>query len=136
MSIGVDDESVPRYMHTDIYEAVRKEGNNLIHMIKEPLVGVVRSRTATSAGMRKVPFGEVYDNTPRDMVELGKILWSDYGISVDELKAVNRHHQEHFVDIIQDNLRGQCTEGHSCKNSTRARLEELLEYATGEKVWT
>lgn len=35
--------------------------------------------------------------------------------------------QEHMTGIAEDNLRGQCTKGHSCKRSSKVLLKKLLE---------
>jgi hypothetical protein len=52
-----------------------------------------------------------------------------FNVSVSKTIQANRYMQQHVAAIAADNLRGQCTHGHSCKNSTREALEELLRAA-------
>ncbi len=46
-----------------------------------------------------------------------------FGIDPYEAKNAANFLMENFVNTVRDNLKGQCTQGHSCKKSS---LEKLL----------
>lgn len=143
ISVGQEDKTVPRFMHHQLYQelSVNKTratcGNDTcLHMMEKPILGAIRSRTATSAGMRNVKLMgiEEEDETsvhavPIHSRQLIYALGRGFHVSVLDVVKVNRYLQDHVYAIAEDNLRGQCTHGHSCKNSTREALEELLHAA-------
>jgi len=109
-------------------------------MVDHPKMSALRSRTPTSAGMKGVVTGR--NNKPRAHVIMEekardplvrKSMWHvlTHYFAVDEAVAteVNQYLASHFVDIVEDNLRGQCTRGHSCKMSTKEELQRLLDLA-------
>lgn len=55
------------------------------------------------------------------------LLRKDFHCRLDDVVRANMHLQAHAVDIAADNFRGQCTKGHSCKNSTKEALLSLIE---------
>ncbi len=59
-------------------------------------------------------------------------LQQGFHVGIDKMKQVNGYMQSHVVEIAADNLLGQCTHGHSCKNSTREALEELVRTAKND----
>lgn len=86
----------------------------------------LRSRTATSAGMSRVEAtskDKMYDNQT-------ETLWSfvtrDFGILQEDAKATSRYIKSNLPSILEDNLKGQCTFGHSCKDSSKEKLTSLL----------
>jgi hypothetical protein len=86
----------------------------------------LRSRTITSAGMSRVdatPEGMRYENqTDR----FWKIVERDFGISRQAAETTSQYLKENLSPIILDNLKGQCTFGHSCKESSRDKLLSIL----------
>jgi hypothetical protein len=77
---------------------------------------VIRARTPTSTGMGKVLVSnhEMSKEAKKTMDRL-TVLQVDYNISRDGLQWLNKYMEEHVVDISTENLKGQCTKGHSCK---------------------
>ena len=59
------------------------------------------------------------------------VLWA----GIEEFMHITRAESEqtkiyleqHLAQIAADNLKGQCTKGHSCKNSTRVLLEKIAQ---------
>ena len=49
---------------------------------------------------------------------------------MDKVSDANRYLQDHTVEIVRDNLKGQCTKGHSCKTTTKEALHNLLKSQT------
>ena len=52
-----------------------------------------------------------------------------FGIDADDVRRANRFIQENIVGIARDNIKGQCTPGHSCKLSSKELLQRLTEEA-------
>jgi hypothetical protein len=143
VSVGQNESSLPRFMHHELYSELRIDkkratcnGEKCLHMIDKPLLGAMRSRTATSAGMRDVTIGQdeyikriEKHAVPLSSKHLVDALEKGFNVSVLKTIQANRYMQQHVAAIAADNLQGQCTHGHSCKNSTRDALEELLRAA-------
>jgi hypothetical protein len=88
----------------------------LVILDKSRDIGVVRSRTATSAGMSQVTVSE--EQLSKDAGKLMARLQSlqdDFDIPRDSLKGLNVYIQGHLSEIARENLLGQCTQGRSCK---------------------
>eukprot|EP00961_Rhodomonas_salina_P276283 3732165-Rhodomonas_salina.1 len=49
-----------------------------------------------------------------------------FGLRPTEVSAANRHMQANFAAIAEDNLKGQCTPGHSCKTKSRESLSRII----------
>ncbi len=145
MSVHQDESSIPRFMHHELYQqlTLNKEhatcgSDTCLHMVENPVLGALRSRTATSAGMRNVKMNIVdkeelsRHTVPIDNKHLIRVLQQGFHVGIDKMKQVNGYMQSHVVEIAADNLLGQCTHGHSCKNSTREALEELVRTAKND----
>jgi hypothetical protein len=97
------------------------DDGSCFHLVTVGLAAV-RSRTPTSAGM----LGVNPDSTQREYVRkdpnLTKVMWkslgSEFRISNEKLVETNTYFADHIYDIAQENARGQCTAGHSCKVRT------------------
>lgn len=145
VSVGQDDKDIPRFMHHELYQELKDKTKrascggghhaSCLHMMEKPILSVIRSRTATSAGMRNVKMMNTDDvvaskhAVPIQSSQLIKALQHGFHVSVLDVVKVNRYMQDNVVAIAEDNLRGQCTHGHSCKNSTRKALEDLISAA-------
>lgn len=102
--------------------------------------GAVRARTVTSAGMDRVLTGdEETDGTHalkaarRDAVarqsfqqqEMWDVVSATYSVSAQNAEFARTLIVGRARFIAAENLRGQCTPGHSCKNRTREILEKI-----------
>ncbi|KAL7547655.1 hypothetical protein ACHAWF_010945 [Thalassiosira exigua] len=104
---------------------------------KSGIFPAVRSRTPTSAGMK----GVVPDINQVMMVKrapkLTEMLWKsmkkEFHISNDHLQGTTHYFAEHIYDISEENARGQCTVGHSCKASSKDLLQQYVDLK-GEMV--
>ena len=98
------------------------DDGSCFHMVNAYYFASVRSRTPTSAGM----LGIAPDDTQIMLVKKQPILtyamWvlmvREFGISNRSLINTNDYFAKHVYDIAEENARGQCTQGHSCKVST------------------
>lgn len=97
----------------------------------------LRARTPTSAGMDHVFIAEHTENHfPMQRLQHSKWknsqddLWKSlpalFGVYAADLWRVRAGFAENLPSIVKDALDGQCTKGHSCKNGSRAVLEQLL----------
>jgi hypothetical protein len=53
-------------------------------------------------------------------------LKENFHIQIEDLIAMNQYVSEHLKELAEDNLKGQCTQGHSCKGSSKEQLQKLL----------
>mmetsp|Transcript_438 Transcript_438/g.991 ORF Transcript_438/g.991 Transcript_438/m.991 type:complete len:345 (-) Transcript_438:19-1053(-) len=88
----------------------------------------LRSRTITSAGMSRIqnPPGasqKIKNRTER----MWGLVQREFNIVPQQAISVSQYMKDHLAGIVADNLKGQCTPGHSCKNSSKVKLEEVLE---------
>lgn len=100
----------------------------------------LRARTPTSAGMLNILWGN-HSHKPdvKNKYAAGaskqkayqEQLWAVvsplFGFTPDKARQVHKYLEQHMQAIAEDNLRGQCTEGHSCKNTSQQLLQEILE---------
>jgi hypothetical protein len=102
----------------------------------------IRARTITSAGMNDL-FLEDSRGTAGKLKGMLKALqksswrqtqndlWERLpqtcGLDAAAIWNVRAYLKEHETGIASDNLKGQCTKGHSCKEGSKAALKKLLE---------
>ena len=109
---------------------------------KRLIPNAIRGRTPTSAGMQFVLGGKhtsymsdeametlgLEDNNYHDMQGM---MWTSvqkrFSITKESIAQMRTFLTEHMHGVAQDNLVGQCTKGHSCKNSSQVLLQQLLE---------
>jgi len=118
-------EHMPRYVrrddtrHSDIIPLIEEKGGcglqekkDCVWSVKDPRYGAVRSRTLTSTAMKDV---NPHRNGGGASAEYWKLMNDEFGVSVEGARAANRFVNENSMEIARDNEKGQCTEGHSCK---------------------
>ncbi|KAL7531588.1 hypothetical protein ACHAXR_008698 [Thalassiosira sp. AJA248-18] len=145
-SLGVDRLRHDRIVRT-IEPCKKKKKNDTevkcMSRLTELVPGAVRARTTTSAGMSNVVTGQKdFDksNALKSGTKNKKLiqqyfqqekLWK--GLSL--LFSVSRHEAiyarsvivQRMNEIAEDNLRGQCSAGHSCKDGTQSVLKRMAE---------
>ena len=91
----------------------------------------IRSRTPTSAGMMGVNPDENQLKMILHNKNLKKIMWremhEDFLLKDDDLRKTNSYFAKHVYEIAEENARGQCTNGHSCKTSSKDRLQQFTD---------
>ena len=82
-------------------------------------IAAIRSRTPTSAGMLGVNPDSTQREYTRNSPDITNVMWSsmkkEFHISDRQLVETNLYFADHIYDIAEENARGQCTNGHSCK---------------------
>eukprot|EP00980_Cylindrotheca_fusiformis_P013845 scaffold3596_cov126-Cylindrotheca_fusiformis.AAC.3 len=101
----------------------------------------LRARTPSSAGMRNIlwPVASLnpsaagerrYRQVAASQKAAQAKLWkaSDFFFDFDEPTArkIHGYLETHMKQIAQDNLKGQCTHGHSCKDDSRLLLQSIV----------
>lgn len=145
-AVGVKERQVPRFMHHQLVNELRYMRDDIdcggvnntkcLQMVGNPALGAIRSRTSTSAGMRGVLTNEeaferrIDGAVGNNATLLSVLLFKEFHCQLDKVSDANRYLREHTVEIVQDNLKGQCTKGHSCKTTTKEALHDLLKSHT------
>lgn len=140
VSVGVEEMSIPRFAHQLLYANLHSHNNRpscgssvdkCLNLLNEPMMGAIRSRTLTSAGMRGV-VAEETEFTAHLVHDVGndpsvwELLNENFHVTLESTVKTNQYLQNHVEQVVENNLSGQCTPGHSCKNSTKEALEKLL----------
>lgn len=149
---------VPFYDHDKLYNNVRNsmscysdEGTNYddkrevddeiekrgpcLELVEDFLFCAIRSRTWTSAGMYKIDL--VVNDGNRKQGELTEKLWavSEYAFGVTKSKV--QETQDFLIRnkkrIAEENLAGQCSTGHSCKDSAKEKLKQIVDSENKER---
>ena len=162
-AMGTREENVPRYTHDKIYYQIAILHNNnssnnttmtkphdihdcglypsskCVTLVDRPKVAAFRSRVMTSAGMHNIEtHGTPGIKTDDHYVENTSRLWEykieeTFGIQTLKVKEVADYLAANYLTTIQDNLKGQCTHGHSCKLSTMEKLQMTIDVLQEEK---
>ena len=97
----------------------------------------IRSRTWTSAGMYNIDILEKNIIHGIDQKELTKKLWalskSNFGIDKTKVKETQNYLIKNKKMIAYENLLGQCTNGHSCKDKAKEELNSIIAELDGEE---
>ncbi len=98
----------------------------------------LRARTPTSAGMLNVLLGKRvkvdgrYVKGAKKQETVQSQLWSvatpRFGFSPEQGSRLRAYLKEHLRSIAADNLRGQCSAGHSCKESSKVLLQAIVDH--------
>eukprot|EP00536_Pseudo-nitzschia_multiseries_P002629 jgi/Psemu1/235905/estExt_Genewise1.C_350083 len=147
---------VPQYDHDKLYKNVRNslacysesdasdtsiaEGTDkmagwgrCLELVEVFLFCAIRSRTLTSAGMQKVPLGA--DNVPpgdssKRQREFVLTLWelseTKFGVTHETVKDTQSFLHHNKKRIAHENLLGQCSLGHSCKDTAKEELRQII----------
>jgi Putative rhamnosyl transferase len=101
-----------------------------------PMPLALRARTPTSAGMDGVASAtSILSDMWRDaQPKMWQAIPTVFGISEDDLTATRLALETDLPAIIQDAISGQCTKGHSCKESSLHILQSILNATTQQKL--
>ncbi len=99
-----------------------------LELIEDFLFCAIRSRTWTSAGMDKIDLpgsdGGFQDKEFTD--RLWAIATRTFGVTETNVKDTQKFLIRNKKAIAQENLLGQCSTGHSCKDSAKAKLMDII----------
>ena len=98
-----------------------------LQFIETFLFEAIRSRTPTSAGMLQIQPKQIYDTTYIHYMFWNVLYSSFMGVTRTNMRYIQEYFNTHIIDIARDNLLGQCTTGHSCKESAKLELQQLIQ---------
>lgn len=97
----------------------------------------LRARTPTSAGMlnvllgQKVKMDRKYVAGARKQEIMQQQLWEAttprFGLAPEHGSRLRSYLKAHLQSIAADNLRGQCSTGHSCKETSKILLQAIVD---------
>jgi len=108
-----------------------------LELVEDFIFCAIRSRTWTSAGMSNI--GLVEKNILRgiDQKEFTDKLWTlskdKFGVNKTKVIETQNFLIKKKKMIAYENLLGQCTSGHSCKDRAKEELKRIVEQEDGEK---
>lgn len=151
-AVGTEESDVPHYEHTKIWgeilmkpDAMRKRDNDpgcgftkssdCLWVVDEPEFSAFRTRSLTSAGMFNIEASGVpsWGNKREQLASFSKKLWKNrlitamFGITPEKAKEAADFMGSNYIDTVRDNIRGQCTHGHSCKISSVEKLARTID---------
>jgi hypothetical protein len=124
-----------KLMHTRMCKKEKKILSNCRSFVPMTM-GALRARTPTSAGMLNLVYNGTsmnrkYIRGATKQMEFQGQLWNAvrkiFGFTKQDAKSVNEYLNSHIKMIAEENLLGQCTKGHSCKNSSHILLKAIME---------
>lgn len=97
----------------------------------------IRSRTPTSAGMKGVSITYRNEIDEEDLPWV-MAFWNDtmktFSLDENKIRRLRREMQSTLPNILDDAIEGQCTKGHSCKNTSTQVLQELLQTSLASRT--
>lgn len=136
--LQVTRNDMPKGAHSQLHKATPFCNDEIkSHCIRhstELQPAALRARTPTSAGMLNVVIGNqgknlLYSPAESD-ADVQNEIWTGvrttFGIEQEKVQITRRSLNQHLRRIVSDNLKGQCTKGHSCKKNSKHALKELL----------
>lgn len=134
----VNREDLPKGTHHLLHKVTDVCKHHLddhcLRRFEDLMPGAIRVRTPTSAGMGNVLVGnhgqrKIYNKFEKQ-VNLQSEMWTGvknvFCISTVNAKIVRDYIKVHLQAIAADNLKGQCTKGHSCKVSSIGILKLII----------
>ena len=125
--VGTSESNVPVFAHHELIPRIANlppeqmcsvsSESPCLDFVQKHSFEAIRSRTPTSAGMLAV-LVETPELDPGDAwleYALWDVLHDSFGLSRVQIIWMQSYLTQHLQQIGQDNLRGQCTTGHSCK---------------------
>lgn len=131
-------EDLPRGTHQNLHKVVVSCKNfandHCLRRFDELKPGAIRARTPTSAGMSNVIVGKHGQRKLYRLAEaqasLQAKIWMGvetiFSVSTQNVKEVRKYLTDHLKVIAADNLKGQCTKGHSCKSTSKDILKAIM----------
>jgi hypothetical protein len=101
--------------------------------VDDPRVSAFRSRTMTSAGMHNIETkGAPTLESDEEYTLFSDKLWEHtiedhFGIQTEQAKEAAKFMTANYLSTVRDNLKGQCTHGHSCKVSSMEKLQRTID---------
>lgn len=94
--------------------------------------GAIRVRSPTSSGMSNVLSvpKSIEDKWGKYQDKFWKTIPTTFSIEKSDADYMNEYLSKNIRFIAEDNLKGQCTKGHSCKQESKEKLKQIIEIVT------
>jgi hypothetical protein len=144
-NVGVESKDVPVHSHDLLYANLVNStacygakggaskssssssiGGSCLNLVQELAFCAVRSRTWTSAGMQNVPLEQKYLLKSEMVGKLWQLLEERFSINRTMAEETQAYLIQHERQIAYENLLGQCTTGHSCKDQAKQDLQQYI----------
>lgn len=96
-------------------------------LVEDLLFCALRSRTWTSAGMKDIDFNPAYPPSRELTDKLWMLLEGRFNIDKTKVTETLQYFTDHRREIAYENMLGQCTQGHSCKEKAKEELKGIME---------
>jgi hypothetical protein len=142
-NIGVDPAHVPFHSHDTLYRKTRQSSacypttvsKNHTHptsaacldLVEDIYFCALRSRTMTSAGMLNVGNIPAFRMNENVNDRLWQLLKERFNISQRRVQQTQEFLIQHRKAIAYENILGQCTKGHSCKDQAKVELQRIVD---------
>ena len=128
-----------QFLHKVLPECSEDRHHECLKRFKELAPGAIRARTPTSAGMANVISDgkkqSVYKGA-EPQARMQHAMWDGaqdiFHIDIQDAIFTRNYLLSHEAGIAADNLKGQCTKGHSCKHGAKKLLKSILEHAVAD----
>merc|ERR1712226_704093 len=97
------------------------------------------ARTPTSAGMKHVlgtgsdtPYQNTFESH-EGQLEAWHLIQREFSVARSAVVKLKQGFENNIENILHEALLGQCSKGHSCKDSSKKKLGKLLEQAQTSK---
>lgn len=143
--LDVRRDDMPKGAHSLLHRSVpfcsETVSRFCIRRTRELIPTAIRARTPTSAGMDNVVVpgaGEGRKDKKNNLMyapseaaatfqdEIWRGVGHAFSTEKDMVAKTRTSLMEHLPEIVRDNLKGQCTKGHSCKPTSKNVLKHLL----------
>ena len=117
----------------DIHDCGLYPSSQCAVFVDDPRVGAFRSRAMTSAGMHNIETKGAPSLEPEEEYKrFANKLWEraiedNFGIDTERAKEAAKFMTANYLGTVRDNLKGQCTHGHSCKVSSLEKLQRTID---------
>jgi hypothetical protein len=137
--LGASRDDLPRGTHQYLHKILPPCSSDTPSLCLERFSlkpGAIRARTPTSAGM-----AHLVEETNRrkymrssSQSQLQDKIWDGaepiFGIDRQQIISTKHYLTQHLGAIAADNLKGQCTKGHSCKQEAKTMLKRIVNRST------
>jgi hypothetical protein len=109
------------------HTTINKDKNQTcLELVDELLFCAIRSRSLTSAGMMRIDLEQELIPSEELSNHLWKLMRGRFFVNLQNVQETQDYLLQHQAQIAYENLLGQCTEGHSCKQQAKDELMNIL----------
>jgi hypothetical protein len=97
-----------------------------LDLVEDLLFCALRSRTLTSAGMLNVGSIPAFPKKTDVTEKVWQLLGERFNVNKTRVRETQTFLNVHRKEIAYENILGQCTTGHSCKEQAKAELQRII----------